>query len=443
MSAIRLAVIGAGSAEFSAGVIRDICVRSSLAGSRVMLMDIDERRLAVIHRFATRYAAELGADVTFEKTPDRLQALSGDDFVINTAQVGGHSTVEKVRSFCEERGYYRGLDFPMMAIQTRMMLSVARDMESACPRAWLLQCSNPLPEGCTAMTRHTGIKVCGLCHGHFGYQHIAGTLGLPPEKVRAQMIGLNHLIYLTHFECDGQDAYPLLDRWIAEKAPQYWAAPQTNYMENQLSPAAIEQYQRLGLMPIGDTPRVGGWWFHTDLGAKQRWYGRPWAGFDSELGWAEYLRLCRRKVQEIENAALNDSARLTELYPPRPTWEQHFQLIEALHNDKVVELQVNVPNRGTIEGIPGDVVAEMPSICSRRGIQPLHVGALPPAIMLNEIWPRILQMERVIELALHPSREMMLTMVLQDHRTRDYDQAVGMLNDLATLPELAELFGGK
>ena len=108
-TSVKLGLIGAGSAVFSLGLVRDICLRESLAGSRVVLMDVDLERLEVMHTFAERYAAELGADITFEMTAERARALKDADFVINTALVGGHSAYERVRDRCEERGYYRGL----------------------------------------------------------------------------------------------------------------------------------------------------------------------------------------------------------------------------------------------------------------------------------------------------------------------------------------------
>ena len=52
------------------------------------------------------------------------------------------------------------------------MLDVARDMERICPDAWLIQSGNPVFEGCTLMTRETGVKIVGLCHGHYGYLDI-------------------------------------------------------------------------------------------------------------------------------------------------------------------------------------------------------------------------------------------------------------------------------
>jgi len=436
--AIKLGVIGAGSASFSVGLVRDICLAESLAGSRVMLMDVDRERVEVMHRFAQRYAQELGARVSFDFTLDREAALKEADFVINTAQVGGHAQVERLRAWFEARGYYRGFRLKD-CLQVRMMVSVARDMERLCPEAWLIQASNPVFEGCTAMTRKTGIKVCGLCHGHYGYREIASRIGLDPDRVKAQMVGFNHVIYLTHFEYDGQDAYHLIDEWIERKSEEFWRDYHPRYGDNQMSRAAVELYKLAGLLPIGDTPRGGGWWYHRDLTTKRKWYGEPLGGFDSEIGWSQYLRDLEEEIGRIHAAANDTSARLTEVFPAHPTGEQHFPLIDALVNDNRVELQVNVPNRGAIEGIPDDVVVELPAICSRRGIQPLQIGKLPRTLLLTVLYPRLLEAEQLVSLSLHPDERVLLRMILEDHRTGSWEQAVSLAREAMALPEFAEL----
>jgi alpha-galactosidase len=43
--AIKLGVIGAGSATFSLGLVRDLCLADSLRGSLVTFMDVDRGRL--------------------------------------------------------------------------------------------------------------------------------------------------------------------------------------------------------------------------------------------------------------------------------------------------------------------------------------------------------------------------------------------------------------
>ena len=52
------------------------------------------------------------------------------------------------------------------------------------------------------------------------------------------------------------------------------------------------------------------------------------------------------------------------------------------------------PIRGALEGVPDDVVVELPAIVNQKGIQPIHVGTLPPKIMLEQILPEWLDMER-------------------------------------------------
>ena len=166
---IRLSVIGAGSAVFSLGIVRDVCLTPNLHGSVVSFMDIDPERLEVVHHVATRYAEETGADIRFEKTADRQASLRDADFVINTAFPLGHHHARRMREVTAPHGYYYGAVGLGSFYEFDLMLSVARDMERICPDAWLIQSGNPVFDGCTLMTRETGLKICGLCHGHYGY----------------------------------------------------------------------------------------------------------------------------------------------------------------------------------------------------------------------------------------------------------------------------------
>ena len=81
-----------------------------------------------------------------------------------------------------------------------------------------------------------------------------------------QAPGLNHNIWLTHFYYKGEEAYPILEKWIAEEGENFW---QTHVAERthdiQMSRGTIHMYRMYGLMPIGDTPRRGAWWYHTDI----------------------------------------------------------------------------------------------------------------------------------------------------------------------------------
>ena len=434
---VRLAIIGAGSAQFSLGLVRDLCLTDSLRGSAICFMDIDQSRLEMVHELARRYAAELGAELRFEATMEREPALREADFVLNTALAGGHDQEEAERALLQEHGYYRGIHLADMVRQFDLMLGLARDMERLCPKAWLIQSSNPVFEGCTLMTRKTTTKIIGLCHGHYGYREIAHVLGLDLKDVTFEAPGFNHCIWMTHFRYQGKNAYPLIDRWIEEEAQGYWRTWRPHYGQTQMSPAAIQMYQLYGLMPIGDASRAlwsEVWWYHLDLAAKVRWWG-PLGGFDSAEGWQLYLDDLARNVQQIREVASDPRRRVAEVFPPKKSDEQILPIMDALVNDHPGYFQVNVPNCGALQGIPDDVVVEVPALIDGKGIRPLAVGRLPERIMLGVMWPRLLEAERRLAAFLSGDQRDLMQLLLADHRTRTWEQAEEALDALLTMPD--------
>jgi alpha-galactosidase len=424
---IKLTIIGAGSAQFSLTLVRDLCLTQNMTGSTVSLMDIDRDRVEMVQEIATRYTRELDFDLRFDATTSREAALKDADFIINTASVGPHG----------------GGGFASVH-NIRFMVAVAKDAERYCPNAWLLQVGNPVFEGCTAMTRETELKVLGLCHGHYGVYEMAHVLGLEDQDITWQAPGFNHVLFLTHFYYKGQDAYPILDRWIETKSEEYWRTYQPKFYENQMSRAAIQQYKMIGYMPIGDTVRGGGWWYHTDLETKKKWYG-PLGGFDSKAGWALYIKQLEEERAKMFAVANDPTAKVTEMFPPVKSLEQLVPIMDALTNDVSGYFQVNIPNNGLISGIPDNLVVEVPGFVSKRGVQGVQVGRLPEQVMVQVLLPRMVQAERSIRFAMRPDRGLMLQMILDDggRRTRQVtsfeegEQAVA--EALENDPELAAL----
>jgi alpha-galactosidase len=447
MTAVKIAVIGAGSAQFSAGLINDLCRTPSLAGSTVCLMDVSEERLPIVQQLGRRFAAELSVEYDFETTTDREAALRDADFVINTAYVQGHHHARAMRELTARHGYYYGGVGLGSWYQLRLMLDVARDIERLCPEAWLIQSGNPVFQGCTLMTRETGVKVCGLCHGHYGVHEVASAIGLDPNKVEWQAPGLNHNIWLTHFYYEGRDAYPLLDEWIETQGEEYWRTHVASSTHDiQMSRGAVHQYKMYGLYPIGDTPRGGGWWYHTDIETKKRWFGEPYGGPDTELARPRFVDNLEGVIAGIARALKDPQTRFVELAAQMlggrtMTGEQIVPIMDALTNGDATpaEYQVNVPNQGVLEGLPDDVVVEVPAVVNRKGIQPLHVTPLPRKVMLEQILPNWLQMERQLEAFKSSDRSMLLWQALQSHQTRSYDQAVAVLEDLLAMEGNAEM----
>ena len=444
MTAVKIGIVGAGSAAWSAVLIKDLCLTRGLSGSTISFMDINKERLDMVYGLARRYMAEVKADLKFEKTMDRREALRSADFVFNAALAGGHEKYEIQRGVAEKHGYYRGIDsvdhnmvsdyYTIGAYnQLKLFLGVASDMEEICPDAWLIQTANPVFEGCTLLTRGSKLKVVGLCHGHLGYKQVAKVLGLDPKDITFQAVGFNHCIWMTDFRHKGENAYPLIDEWINTKAKAFWRVWKPKYHETDMSPAAVDMYRRFGVFPVGDTTRSGGWKYHTNLETKKRWYG-PLGGFDSEIGWPMYLDDLRNIIDRMFRANSDPSVILTKELPPVMSEESHVPIIDAIVNDKEGVFQVNISNDGAISGIPDDVVVEIPAVVSGRGIQGVHVGELPKRLMLHVVIPRMLRMEWALEAFLTGDRNVLTDMLLNDPRTRNSGQAEAVIEDILALP---------
>ncbi|MCD6529710.1 alpha-glucosidase/alpha-galactosidase [Candidatus Bathyarchaeota archaeon] len=443
---VRISIIGAGSVAFSSKLIRDLCLTESLWDSTVTLMDINEERLKTIYCFATRYSKEVKADLKFEATTDRKEALRDAEFVICTVKVGGYEPMEAERRIAERHGYYRGIGDRVSDYygglgayhQLKFFLKLAREMEDLCPDAWLIETANPVFEGTTLLSRETKVKVVGVCHGHLAYRKLVDALNLDVKEVEVEMAGFNHCIWLTKFLWRGEDAYPLIDEWIESRAEKYWKSREylTGYPwdTEQLSPGAVDRYRLFGLFPIGDTVRsVSPWWHHIDLKTKQKWYG-PTGGFDSEVGWSLYLKLREEKLKKLVDLIGDSSISLVREFPPVPSEEQHVPIIDAIANNKRRTLQLNVPNRGLIPGIPDDVVVEVPVVVDGRGLRGIRVERLPKRLMLHVIMPRMRRMEQILQAFREGDRTTLLLMLMEDPRTKSFQQAKALLEELLAQP---------
>lgn len=444
---VKITIIGAGSIVFSVRLISDLVMTPGLHQSKVVLMDIDKHRLNAVYCLATRYAKEKGVKLEFEKTTSREQALKGADFVINTAFVGGYKQMEIERKVAENYGYYRGIGDQVSDYyggigayrQLKFFLDLAQEMERLCPKAWLLHSANPVFEGTTLIGRKSDVKVVGFCHGYAHVEEIIRALGLSPEYVEFQLAGFNHCIWLTRFQYKGQNAYPLLDKWLEEEAPKWWNDERylfepRNY---QLSPGAFAMYKLFGLFPIGDTVRcVSPWWFNTDLKTKQQWF--PAGGMDSEIGWTCRLSRNMEHLKQLLEAAKDMSSTVGHLFSHTPSGEQHIPFINAVVNNEPTRLFLNVPNKGAIKTFPQDVFVEIPVVVSGEKIEYEPIEPFPNRLMLYIMIPRWLRMERTLQAFVDGDRGSLILSLMEDPRTNSFQQAQQLVEELLQQPWNAE-----
>lgn len=442
---IKISVIGAGSSVFSLDLIRDLCASEYLEGCTVSFMDIDGTRLETARRLCSRYARELGKTLTIEKTTDRIESLRGADFVINTALHVNYDLWKRGWAIAQKHGYRYGGSLHIMHdeafwinhYQFGLMESVYQDMLRVCPNAWYLVVANPVLAGITRLKRlYPQGKIVGLCHGFNGVYHVAEVLGLDRDKIRFEVSGVNHMIWLNHFTYQGQDAFPILDKWIEEHAGEYG---ETCSYSNGMGKKAVDLYRKFGAFPIGDTGNPGGgswgWWYHTDEATERRWNEDP-ARWFREI----YFEANEKTVRGMAEAAFDEEHRVTDRFPPHKTTEPMVGLIESLAFDVPRVLIVNIRNDGEyVPGVPRDFEVEIPALVSKAGIEGIRCKPLPKGVVAHLLRDRVAPVETELEAYQTGDYNLLLDLIMMDPWTRTEEQARAVLDEILALPELADM----
>ena len=97
-------------------------------------------------------------------------------------------------------------------------------------------------------------------------------------------------------------------------------------------------------------------------------------------------------------------------------------------------LELNIPNNGCINGIPDDVLVEIPVVVSGGGFQGVMVGDFPARVMHNVMIPRWVRMENILEAFLTGDRRPLVLSLMDDGRTQSYEQAKGLIDLLLDQP---------
>ena len=442
--AVKISVLGAGSSVFSMNFIKDLCLTESLAGSEISFMDISEERLDNSYGLCCRLAAEMGVDFRITKTTSREESLKGASFVVDTILIGGYDNWTEGWEIAEKWGYRRGGSLHIMHdeafwsnfYQLRMMESVAEDIRKYCPDAWLLMVANPVMAGTTYLRRkYPDVKMVGLCHGTSMIRFVAKYLEMDMKDVEWEIPGINHYVFMNHFYYKGENAFPILDRWITEKSEEFFKTCKDSAL---FGPKVIDLYQRYRVLPIGDTASPGGgswgYEYHSDREVEKRWKEDPKQWF------ADYIVRNKKRVETIRETVNDMSRSVLELTGTEMSPEPMAPLIESLSVGKEHKLVVNVLNdRNYVPGYPLDFAVEVPALCGKFGIQPIATDPLPKAIIMRGIHDRVVPVELELLAYENRSRAGLLDLVMTDPRSHSLAQAEGLVNEILNLPYHKEM----
>ena len=377
----KIAFIGAGSLGFTRGLVRDLLTFPLLKDATLALMDINPERLDFARR-AVQRIVDLGHyPATVTATMDRAEALKDADAVLVTILAGGTDVWKSDLEIPKEYGVdtnigdTRGPSGIFRALRTiPIMLDIAHDMERYCPGATMLNYTNPMAMNCRALQQASSIKLTGLCHSVQGTAAmLARWIGAPFSEITYTCAGINHLSWYLKYEGKGKDAYPLLRQAVTERAEIFNEEQVRNEMFLHLDYYVTES--------SGHNSEYN-WWFRKrpDLIEKYCTHGTGWNP-------GEYAYVIRH-YREREASWREDAKKWFASETPIPLErgnEYAAHIINALQGGEPFEYNGNVPNTGLVTNLPQNACVEVPVWASKKGLNPVHVGALPPqcAILTN------------------------------------------------------------
>ncbi len=225
----KVVFIGAGSFGFTRNLVRDLLTFDNLNSTEIALVDINRQRLNFARRACQKLVDQGGYRATVTATTDRREVLKGADAVCVTILRGATSVwqhdilIPKKYGIDTNVGDTRGPSGIFRALRTiPEMVAIARDMEQLCPRAIMLNYTNPMAMLCHAMQQETDIQLTGLCHSVQGTAAMLERwLGLKPGQMDYQCAGINHMAWYTKLEHKGRDLYPKLKKVVSTDKDVY------------------------------------------------------------------------------------------------------------------------------------------------------------------------------------------------------------------------------
>lgn len=413
MNTTKIVFIGAGSMSFGLSMFRDLFSTKELTGSTLVLVDLNQAYLERMVQLAFKMNEQSGAGLVIHKTTDRLEALPGADFVINSIAIDRNRLWKLdfeiprkygIRHTLGENGGPGGVFFTLRTIP--VIMDIVRDMERLCPDAYFINFSNPESRIILALGMYSHIRAIGLCHGIFmGQNDVARIMGLPPQRVDVFGAGMNHFQWLLQIRdrFTGEDLYPLLRAKEKDLDPAFM-------------PLTRKMFHAFDYWPTCSDDHMGEYLAYGWEGGEE--------GYDFEKDEEFRVELQNR----IDAVLAGQEPVPAEMF--QPSGERGVSLITGILHNKVVMIESGVVhNRGAIQNLPYDCAVEVPIAVDGNGVHPVSVGNLPEPLA-GLLAPQAVVQKRSVEAAVHGSKQMALQALLSDPVVNSITAAGKLLDEL-------------
>lgn len=217
----KLTVLG-GSSPFTVALVDSLVE----AGGRIppcelVLHGRNAENLEAVRRYADARLTPRGWQV--RSTDSGPSALDSADVVLHQIRYGGMAGREADEELATAYGLPADETLGPGALQAAIrmvpgLLRTARDLARYCPRAWVLNLTNPLSIAVAVMSLEGLQKCVGLCELPLvTVGQACDFLQLPLESVEWSYSGLNHRGFIHSLSHDGRDCLPRLVEAMGER----------------------------------------------------------------------------------------------------------------------------------------------------------------------------------------------------------------------------------
>jgi len=438
MAKVKITCLGGGSLYFP-HAIADLAMNPELAGSEIVLYDIDAEKVQMMAGCGERLAEAAGTGCTVRATTDLADAVDGAGYAISAiggsgAEVSANVYDSKIHAadvaipakygipqIVGDTGGPAGMMMGLRAIPA--YLRFCREMEKRCPDAVLFNHSNPMAVLMRAMHKYTSINAIGVCHGvQGGYSHAARVLGVPVDELQCLWIGTNHYYWFTKVMHNGRDVTAEL---LAKASAGPW--PEGREMSGRLSEVwgytmtYPSDNHMIEFHPWLTQPHEGGLPYDLDK------HGPHGVG-QGKVEGAEDMTPDEVRTQFLKNyQAICDEQELPS--ERRVGGEAVHETIAALVHGRSITRVSNIANRGAIPNLPDAAEVEVEAIVDSRGVRPVYMGECPLALK-GILEKRFAWHELVVDAAVTGDRNLALQALLIDEMSIWPAKTEAMLDEL-------------
>ena len=384
---LRIAYIGGGSRGWAWTLMNDLTKAEDISGS-VYLYDIDFE--------AAKNNESIGNKIDggwkYVATKSIGEALTGADFVILSILPGTFDEMEYDVHSPEKYGIYQsvgdttGPGGMLRAMRTVPMIrEIARAIKEYCPRAWVINYTNPMAICVKALYEEfPEIKAFGCCHEVFGTQKllsqaledIHGIPGAKREEICVNVVGINHFTWFKSARYKNIDLFDTYTKFVDKYYEEgFYKGGHANWANSSFSSAArvrFDLFKRFGYIAAAGDRHLAEFCDRDEYLTSPETV-KEWTFGLTTVAWrkndlAERLEKSRNLLSGEEQFKLRDSGE-----------EGVNQMRALLGLDKLVT-NVNLPNRGQIPNLPLGSIVETNAVFSADSVIPVMAGELPESI---------------------------------------------------------------